>query len=379
MNFTLDDEQRRLRDTARAFLATHAGSADVRAAMATERGFDPALWQRIAGELGWPAVIVPEAQGGLGLGHVELMVLMEAMGASLLCAPFFSTVCLGANALVVGGTPAQQDAWLPGIAAGTVTATVAHAEPDGRWDAAGVQATARVDGGDVVLSGRKSFVVDGHTADLLVIAARTPGTQGQDGVQLFLVPATTPGVERHVLATMDQTRRLAELRLDDVRLPKSAALGDGAADWQTLATTLQLATVALAAEQVGGAERCLELAVTYAGARVQFGRPIGSFQAIKHKCADMLMLIEAARSATYYAACTANERSPELPVAASLAKAYCSDAYFRCAADSLQIHGGVGFTWEYDVHLYFKRAKSSEALLGDGTHHRELVAQHLAL
>jgi alkylation response protein AidB-like acyl-CoA dehydrogenase len=379
MNFALDDEQQRLRDTARAFLATHSSSAAVRAAMTTERGFDPALWRRLGAELGWPAVIVPEEHGGLGLGQIELMVLMEAMGAALLCAPFFSTVCLAANALVVGGTPAQQAEWLPGIAAGDTTATVAHAEPEGRWDADGLQATARVDGGDVVLSGRKSFVVDGHTADLLLIAARAPGSRDREGVQLFVVPASTPGVRRRVLATMDQTRRLAEITLDDVRVPKAAALGDGAAGWDTLATTLDLATVALAAEQVGGAERCLDLAVAYAGERQQFGRPIGSFQAIKHKCADMLVRVEAARSATYYAACTAAERSPELPVAASLAKAYCSDTYFQCAADSLQVHGGVGFTWEYDVHLYFKRAKSSESLLGDATHHRERVARHLAL
>jgi len=378
MNFALDADQLQLRDTARAFLAAHSGSAAVRSAMATERGYDAALWQRIAGELGWPAVIIPEAHGGLGLGQVELMVLMEAMGAALLCAPFFSTVCLGANALVTAGTDAQQAEWLPAIAAGTTTAALAHAEPVGRWDADGITTTAHPDGSDVVLTGTKSYVVDGHTADLLLIAARAPGTTGATGVRTFLVPATTRGIERRVLGTMDETRRLAEIHLDGVRVPQSAALGGDGAGWPALATTLHLATVALAAEQVGGAERCLDLAVGYAGERVQFGRPIGSFQAIKHKCADMLMRVEAARSAAYYAACTADDRA-ELATAASLAKAYCSDAYFQCAADSLQIHGGVGFTWEYDVHLYFKRAKSSESLLGDASYHRELVAQQLAL
>ncbi|MCC6849006.1 MAG: acyl-CoA/acyl-ACP dehydrogenase [Deltaproteobacteria bacterium] len=379
MNFALDEQQRQLRDTARAFLSAHAGSAEVRAAMATERGFDPALWRRIAEEMGWPAVVVPEDYGGLGLGQVEIMVLMEAMGAAVLCAPFFSTVCLGANALVVGASPEQRAAWLPGIAAGTTTAALAHAEPDGRWDADGVQALARIDGANVVLSGTKAYVVDGHTADLLLVAARTPGTSGTTGVALYLVPATTPGLRRRALATLDQTRRLAEIVLDDVRVPRSAVLGGDPQGWEPLATTLRLATVALAAEQVGGAERCLDLAVAYAGERMQFGRPIGSFQAIKHKCADMLMRVEAARSATYYAACAADERGPELAIAASLAKAYASDTYFRCAADCLQIHGGVGFTWEYDVHLYFKRARSSESLLGDAQYHRELVARHLAL
>lgn len=379
MNFALDDDQRQLRETARAFLAAHAGSTAVRDAMTTERGFDTKLWQRIGGELGWPAVIVPEEHGGLGLGQVELMVLMEAMGGALLCAPFFSTVGLGANALVTGGTAAQQAEWLPGIAAGTTTATLAHAEPEGRWDADGIRAIARPDGAHVVLTGRKSFVVDGHTADLLLVAARVPGSTGTDGIRAFLVPGDTPGVERRVLATMDQTRRLAEIELRDVRIPVSAALGGPDQGWPLLQTILHLATVALAAEQVGGAERCLDLAVAYAGERVQFGRPIGSFQAIKHKCADMLMQVEAARSATYFAACCAAERNADLPIAASLAKAYCSDTYFQCAADSLQIHGGVGFTWEYDVHLYFKRAKSSESLLGDGSYHRELVARYLSL
>ena len=379
MNFALDDTQRSLRDTARAFLDAHAGSAAVRAAMTTERGYDPVLWERIAGELGWPAVIVPEEHGGLGLGQVELMVLMEAMGGALLCAPFFSTVCLAANALVVGGSEAQQAAWLPGIASGATTATVAYAERDGSSDLDAITTVARIDGGDLVLSGTKSFVIDGHTADLLLVAARTVGSTGSDGLALYVVPAATPGVARRVLATMDQTRRLAEIELRDVRVPRDAILGEGSQGAAVLATTLQLATVALAAEQVGGAERCLDLAVAYAGERVQFGRPIGSFQAIKHKCADMLMRVEAARSATYYAACTADERNEELPVAASLAKAYCSDTYFQCAADALQIHGGVGFTWEYDVHLYFKRAKSSESLLGDASHHRELVARRLGL
>ncbi len=379
MNFDLDDEQRRLRTTAEEFLADHAPPAAVRAAMATERGYDYDLWQRIAGEMGWPAVIVPEAHGGLGLGQVELMVLMEAMGGALLCAPFFSTVCLAANALVLGGTEAQRAEWLPAIAAGTATATVAHAEPNGRWDADGIMATVEPDRSGFVLQGTKSFVVDGHTADLMIVAARRPGSTGADGVSLFALPAATPGVTRRALGTMDQTRKLAEVQLANVHVTPDALMGPVDCGWPLLERTLQLATVALAAEQVGGADRCLALAVAYAKERVQFGRPIGSFQAIKHKCADMLTRVEAARSASYFATCIAAEGGAELPVAASLAKAYCSDTYFQCAAECLQIHGGVGFTWEYDVHLYFKRAKSSESLLGDASYHRERVARHLGL
>ncbi len=348
--------------------------------MESARGYDAAVWRRIGGELGWPAVIVPEAYGGLGLTHVELIVLMEEMGAALLCAPFFSTVCLAANALIAGGSEEQKQRYLPGIAGGETIATLAYMEANGRSDAAAIATVARRDaGGDFVLHGSKTFVIDGHVADLLIVAARCEGSRGEEGVSLFAVPASAPGVERRALGTMDQTRKQAEIGLSDVRVPASALLGEEHEGWRVLRKTLDLAAVALAAEQVGGAQRCLDLSVAYAKQRVQFGRPIGSFQAIKHKCADMLLLVESARSASYFAGWAASEDDAELPVAASLAKAYCSDAYFRCAAESIQIHGGVGFTWEYDVHLYFKRARSSAILLGDASHHRELVAQRIGL
>jgi alkylation response protein AidB-like acyl-CoA dehydrogenase len=379
MNFALDEEQEQLRATARAFLAQASSSPQVRAAMDSELGWDPAVWRRVAGELGWTAVIVPEAYGGLGLGQVEMAVLMEEMGAALLCAPFFSTVCLAANALVAGGSEAQKRELLARIAAGEVTATVAWTEANGRWDAEAVAAVARREGAGFVLSGRKAFVVDGHSADLLLVAARREGTSGEDGVSLFALPGDAAGLERRAVGTMDRTRRLAEVALDGVHAPASALLGEEGRGWPILRKTLSLAAVALAAEQTGGAQRCLDMAVDYAKQRVQFGRPIGSFQAIKHKCANMLVQVESARSAAYFAACTAAEDGEELPLAASLAKAYCSDAYFRCAAENVQIHGGIGFTWEHDAHLYLKRAKSSETLLGDASHHRELVARGIGL
>jgi len=379
MNFALDEEQEQLRATARAFLAQASSSPQVRAAMDSELGWDPAVWRRVAGELGWTAVIVPEAYGGLGLGQVEMAVLMEEMGAALLCAPFFSTVCLAANALVAGGSEAQKRELLARIAAGEVTATVAWTEANGRWDAEAVAAVARREGAGFVLSGRKAFVVDGHSADLLLVAARREGTSGEDGVSLFTLPGDAAGLERRAVGTMDRTRRLAEVALDGVRAPASALLGEEGRGWPILRKTLSLAAVALAAEQTGGAQRCLDMAVDYAKQRVQFGRPIGSFQAIKHKCANMLVQVESARSASYFAACTAAEDGEDLPLAASLAKAYCSDAYFRCAAENVQIHGGIGFTWEHDAHLYLKRAKSSETLLGDASHHRELVARGIGL
>lgn len=377
MRFAFTEEQEELRSQARAFLAEHSSSEHVRKAMATAEGFDPALWQRIGAELGWTSVIVPEEYGGIGLTHVELVALLEEMGAVLLCAPFFSTVCLGANALLVAGSEAQKQEHLPAIAEGSRTATLAYLEKKGCFDASGIEATFRRDGSDYVLAGAKSYVLDGHTAELLIVAARAAGSSGDAGVSLFAVPAGTPGLARTPYTTMDQTRKQAEIRLDGVRVPAEALLGEEGAGAPALVRTLDLAAVALSAEQVGGAQRSLDMAVQYAKERIQFGKPIGTFQAIKHKCADMMVLVESARSASYYAGWAASVQDAELPVLASLAKAYASDAYFHCAADNLQIHGGVGFTWEYDVQLHFKRAKSSEVLLGDPAYHREKVARHI--
>jgi alkylation response protein AidB-like acyl-CoA dehydrogenase len=302
------------------------------------------------------------------------------MGGALLCAPFFSSVCLGANALLAAGSEEQKQEHLPGIAEGTTRASLAWAGPSGRWDASGIEAVAKRDGGDYLLDGQLAYVLDGHCADLLVVAARAAESQGAEGVSLFVVPGAAAGVSRAALPTMDQTRRLAQVELAGLRVPASALMGEEGGGWPGLSRALDLAAVALSAEQVGGAQKCLDMAVDYAKERVQFGRPIGSFQAIKHKCADMMVQVESARSASYYAGCVVSEENEaELPSVASLAKAYCSDVYFRCAADCIQIHGGVGFTWEYDVHLHFKRARSTESFLGDATYHRELVAQRIGL
>jgi alkylation response protein AidB-like acyl-CoA dehydrogenase len=281
---------------------------------------------------------------------------------------------------MVAGSEEQKQAHLPGIAEGTTRSTLAYAERGGGWGPETIQATAELDGDGYLLNGTKSHVVDGHSADLLIVAARTPGTEGEDGIGLFILPGNQEGVTRRALPTMDQTRRLAEVELGNVRVPAASRLGDEGGSWSALARILDLAAVALAAEQVGGAQRCLDMSVDYAKERVQFGRPIGSFQSLKHKCADMMVKVESARSAAYYAGCAvAEENDDELLTVAPLAKAYSSDAYFQNAADAIQIHGGVGFTWEYDVHLYFKRAKSSESLLGDAAFHREQLAQRIGL
>ena len=379
MHFAFTEEQEELRSQARGFLGEFSPSDQIRKAMESEAGYDPELWGRISTELGWPSVVIPEEYGGLELSYVELTALMEEMGAALLCAPFLSSVCLAGNALILGGTEEQKKEHLPGIAEGTTIGTLAYMESNGRPDATGIEAIARRDGGDFILNGAKSFVLDGHTAGLLVVAARSADSSGEEGISLFVIPSDSPRLERRLLPTMDQTRKQAELVLQDVRVPASALMGEEGKGWTTLSGTLDLAAVALAAEQVGGAQRCLDMSVDYAKERIQFGRPIGSFQAIKHKCADMMVEVESARSASYYAGWAAAEESEDLAVAAALAKAFCSDTYFRCAAESVQIHGGVGFSWEYDVHLYFKRAKSTEILFGSPAYHRERVAQRMGL
>jgi alkylation response protein AidB-like acyl-CoA dehydrogenase len=302
---------------------------------------------------------------------VELIVVLEEMGAALLCAPYFSSVVLAANAVMTSGDESAMKYLLPGLASGETIGTLALTEDNGRWDFDGIELAATQGADGWTLEGHKSFVIDGATADLIVVAARTPA-----GLSLFGVKGDAGGLTRTPLATMDQTRKQARLEFAGTA---AWLIGtDGGAE-PGLAKTLDLAAVALAAEQVGGAQRCLDSAVEYAKNRIQFGRPIGSFQAIKHKCADMLLEVESAKSAAYYAGWAAAEDSDELPVVASLAKSYCSEAYFHAAAETIQIHGGIGFTWEHPAHLYFKRAKSSELMLGDPSYHRELLAQRIGI
>ncbi|MEN9644637.1 MAG: hypothetical protein RL238_1306 [Actinomycetota bacterium] len=371
MNFAFTEEQEELRKTVRQFLEAKSAEEAVREQMETEAGFDAAVWSQMGEQMGLQGLIVPEEFGGSGYSYVELGIVLEEMGRSLLCAPFFSTVVLAANTLIHSGDDAAKAAHLPGIAAGETIATVAFTEPSGKWDEAGITMQASGSGSDWTLNGTKMFVLDGHTANLIIVAARTPG-----GVSLFTVAGDAAGLTRTALSTMDQTRKQAKLEFSNTPATLLGAEGQG---WAVLNTVLDLAAVGLAAEQVGGAQKVLEMAVEYAKVRVQFGRPIGSFQAIKHKCADMLLEVESAKSAAYYGMWCAAEMNDELPSVASLAKAYCSEAYFHATAENIQIHGGIGFTWEHPAHLYFKRAKSSELLFGDPTYHRELLAQRIGI
>ena len=306
MEFRFTEEQQMIRDTAEAFLTGASVSEAVRAAMATERGFDTRLWQRICGELYWPAIHVPEAFGGLGLGYVELVATLEQMGRYLLCSPYFSTVCLGINALLVAGSQEQKAEYLPRLLEGE-TASLAWMGRNRRWDAEAVCATWQRDGAGYAIEGELRYVIDGHTADWLVVAAREPDSSGASGVSLFILPANSDGLQREWLPTVDQTRKQATLGFDHVRVPASARLGGEGSAWPALESILDLARIALAAEQVGVAQQALDLSVAYAQERVQFDRTIASYQAVKHKAADMMVKTEAARSAAYYAACIAQE------------------------------------------------------------------------
>ena len=297
MNFAFSEEQEELRKTVRAFLESKSPETAVREQMETENGFDPAVWSQMGEQMGLQGLSIPEEFGGSGFSFIELGVVLEEMGRALLCAPFFSSVVLAANALLLSGDDAAKKKYLPGIAAGETVATLATTEPSGKWDEKGITTKAEGSGSDWKITGTKMFVIDGATASLIIV----------------------------------------------------------------------------------GAQKVLEMAVEYAKVRVQFGRPIGSFQAIKHKCADMLLEVESAKSAAYYGMWCAAEMNDELASVASLAKAYCSEAYFHAAAENIQIHGGIGFTWEHPAHLYFKRAKSSELLFGDPTYHRELLAQRIGI
>lgn len=379
MEFAFTEEQQMIRETAESFFTDVSTSEAIREAMATESGYDAELWQRICAELYFQAITIPEEHGGMGLGFVELVAVMEQMGRFVVCAPYFSTVCMATTALLIAANSDQQAEYFGKILEGG-TATLAFTS-NTQWDESGITATYKKDGDQFVLNGDYRYVIDGHTTDSLIVAAREEGSNGKEGIALFVLPADTSGVSRQWLPTMDQTRKQAQIRFDSVSLAASALMAENA--YEHLAKIIDLATVCLAAEQMGGAQQVLDLTVTYTKERVQFNRPVASFQSVKHKAADMMTRAEASRSGVYYAACVAQEAidgtelASELPEAASIAKSYCSDAYFKNAGDAIQLHGGVGFTWEYDVHLYFKRAKASEHFLGSASFHRERLAQML--
>ena len=373
MKFSFSNEQEEFRSGVRRALEARSPTTEVRRLMATDTGFDRDGWKKLNQELGLTAIHIPEAYGGGGFGYGELGIVLEEMGRNLLCAPFFSTAVLATAAILNAGSEEQKKALLPRIAEGQMTATFAFSEDSGLTDAASVAATAVPSGSTSRIEGTKSFVLDGHTADLIVVVARRPGSKGDEGLSFFTVEGNAAGLERRLLKTMDETRKLARLTFKGVEDKLLGTEGAGAA---ALAKTMQQAIVCLANEMVGGAERLREDALEYVKMRMQFGRSIASFQTTKNKAADMLVDVEMAKSAAYYAAAALDEGDEDLPAVASLAKATAAEAYLQTAIHAVQMHGGIGFTWDNDTHLWFKRAKSSEILFGDANYHRELMMQN---
>lgn len=372
MDFALNDDQVMIRDAAENFLADVSDSAALRKAMASDLGYDESVWQRIASELGWCGIAVPEAQGGLGLGAVELVLVQEQIGRRLLCAPFFSTVCLAANLLKEAGTSAVQSTYLPRLAEGKLRATLPLPSDAAGWSAAAANVRATRESNHWRLQGVVERVPDAAAADLLLIFAQTA-----DGLAMFEVPADANGFQIQTTQAWDATRRFSRVLLD-LQLPADARVDDPSRH-DGFARSLALARLYVAAEQLGAAQQCLDLTVAYTTTRKQFGRVVGSFQAVKHRCAEMMVKIEALRSAVYGAAAQAAGDAPIdiLAPECMMARALAGDALFYCAAEAIQLHGGVGFTWEYDPQLYFKRAQASSHWLGDSDALREMIAHSL--
>ena len=379
MDFRFTEEQAMIRDTARAFLTEVSHSAAVRSAMVG----DSESWSRIVQEMGWQALTVPEHCDGLGLGFVELAVVQEAAGEALLVGPLHGTLGAGVSMLRVCADDTQQKTWLPAVAAGEETLAVGIQRSGGSWRARDVDLRYRKVDGGYVLAGEVAYVVDGDKADTLLVVALDANEPSPESARVFRIVGAAPGVERKVCRTLDQTRPLATISMLDVSVEENALLTRSEAGWPAIAPALDLATIALAAELLGVSQRSLDMTVSYTMEREQFGRPVAGFQALKHKAADMMLRSECARSAVYYAACTADAflsaeaTRGDLAEAASIAKASSGDAAFLNAGEALQMHGGVGFTWEYDVHLYFKRGRAGRAMYGSSEWHRERLAAML--
>ena len=371
MDFSYSPEQEELRASVRRFLSDKSPLAKVRADVETELGYDAALWQQMSTQLGLPGLHLPEEHDGSGTGLLEPAVVLEEVGRSLTSTPY-AAVLFASLAVLHLGNKEQQAALLPGIAAGQTVATLATVEVASPTGVSALATTAQSRGDQVTLTGAKTLVEHGHSADVLLVSA-----VGDAGVpRLYVVPADAPGLTRTRLAGLDLTRPMADLRLEAV---PAVPLGDVDGDLQGLESLLDLQCALLASEMVGGTAACLEMATAYAKDRYQFNRPIGSFQAVKHRLAEMLVALDGARAAAQYAALVADTGGPELATVAPLAKAEAAEAYTFAAGWNVQVHGGVGFTWEQNAHLYFRRAWTDSALYGGPAAQRARLADRLGL
>jgi alkylation response protein AidB-like acyl-CoA dehydrogenase len=361
-----------LRESVRSFLEAKSPISAVREAMATEDGFDRDVWHQMAEQLGLQGLSLPERFGGSGFGIIEQLIVFEELGRSLFCGPYFSTVALGAGLLLRCDDEPAKSEYLSRIASGDLIATVALVESDESWSFDNVATRAELDGEQWRVSGVKPYVIDGNVAELVLVPAMT-----SEGLSLFAVEGSAEGVTKAPLEVMDATRKQSQLTFEAAAARLIGTAGH-AEEW--LKALLVTATISLSGEQVGGAKRLLEISVEYAKTRQQFGRFIGSFQAIKHKCATLYLETESAGAVARYAAWTVDEGlDGDAVIAASMAKSYCSEVFTHAAAENIQIHGGVGFTWDNDAHLFLRRAKTSEVFLGDAVYHRNLLAEYLQI
>lgn len=377
MDLSLTEEQELLQSSARDFLRQECPTTHVRAMEEDETGYSPELWKNAA-ELGWAGLMLPEAYGGSGYTFVEQCVLLEEFGRALFPSPFHSTVLEFGLPILFGGSEAQKQRCLSAIAAGNLLGTLALTEPSASYEPSDIEVRAESRNGGFTINGAKLFVLNAHTADELLVAVRTSDAGGpEDGISLLLVPANASGITISRLHTIAANRQF-EVEFSNVEVGSDALVGGLNQGWPLMKKTLDHATVAKCAEMVGIAQVAFDMSVDYAKNRVQFGRPIGSFQAIKHKCADMVIEVDGSRFITYRAAwCLAEGRDASKEVA--MAKAWTSDACRRVCANAHQVHGGIGFTKEYDLQLYFRRAKHGEVIYGDADIHREVVAQEIGL
>lgn len=379
MDFEFNDEQLALRNLAEKTLGNECPAEEVRNLMEMDDGYSEGHWATMA-EQGWMGVTIPEEYDGLGLGVIDLIVIMEEMGASLCPSPFFATVVLGAQAILRGGNEKQKKEYLSRVSAGDIKLTLAVHEDDTAGGDFYIKGTARKDGDNYVLNGTKLFVPYAHAADAIICAMRTGGRPyDEDGISLFIVDSRTNGVRRHILKTMDMTTRQCEVVLDNVVVPESALLGSPDQGGELLRGVIDYAIVAMCAEMLGGMRTSFDLALEYAKIREQFGRPIGAFQIIKHYLVDMMVMRENAKSIAYYAACAMDDGAEDKSLACSMAKAYCGEAFTYIVNMAVQIFGGIGFSWEYDIHLYLKRAKTLSLTFGDSDYHRDRVADLIGL
>jgi alkylation response protein AidB-like acyl-CoA dehydrogenase len=373
VNFGFNEEQDQLRAAVADFLKNETPTAFARQMLEQDAGMTDEVWRKMA-QLGWMGLTVPEAYGGSGLGLLDLAIVAEEMGGVVLPGPYFSTVALALPAIVELGTDEERERLLPAIADGSMKATVAWVEADGVWRGGGFGCRAESDGARVIVNGQKLFVSDARSADVIFVVA-----DGPDGTGIFAIGADNPGLEIRPMTGMDETRKLDVVTLNGVAVDASARLGGRVVERAALDRLLDIAKTMLAAEMCGAAAAVVDLSVEYAKIREQFGRPIATFQALQHKMADMKVALENARSLTYYAAWALDNGAEDARLACAMAKAYASEACVGVVAEGIQVHGGIGFTWEHDAHLYFKRVKSGELTFGDATANREIVAELLAV